>query len=453
MKTDVRKIPAAGLALWLVAGAGCAQLVGLSKEDLPPVDDAVEDPAVEDLAPETEEPGDVTVDEAVDIQDEEPPADRCTVQVSDVRITDWARTSGWPSLAYNGADGEYGLVWSDERASSLVFNVYFVRILNDGSRPADAGRVTNVIYFSLVPSLVWTGSEYGMAWHDQRSADFNWTPEIYFKRFSGPGDELLYDTRVTNADRDSTSPSLVHTGSEYAVAWSDSRAGADRFDIYFIRLDDDGSPLSAEVMVTDPTGAARSPSLVFTGSGYGLAWRDNAEGNYEIYFARLDINGNRMGECLRLTNTTEDSMSPSLSFNDVDLGLAWYDRDESGTGVFFARLSLDGVMETGPTRISDAFEAPDDPDRLDLKWSGEQSAYGLVWHDDRDGNLEIYFTLVDAGGARLNPDLRLSDAMNDSAEPTLAWGASQAAAAWRDERHGTDNPEIYLSLISCNPSP
>jgi hypothetical protein len=47
--------------------------------------------------------------------------------------------------------------------------------------------------------------------------------------------------------------------------------------------------------------------------------------------------------------------------------------------------------------------------------------------------------------------LRLSDAMNDSVEPTMVWGGSQAAAAWRDYRHGTDNAEIYLSLVSCNP--
>jgi hypothetical protein len=450
--TRQKNLPAS-LALWLLMGAGCAQIAGLSRQDLPTLEDAAEDVTADDLEPEAGDSVDVIPEEVVDTADEEEPPDRCAIQVFDIRITDASRTSGWPSLAFNPARGEYGLVWHDERSASLVYNIYMARVLGDGSLADGDTRVTNVIYFSLYPSLAWTGSEYAVAWHDQRSADFNWTPEIYFLRMSGTGDELMAETRVTNADRDSTYPSLVYTGSEYALAWSDSRAGGDRFEIYFVRLGSDGAPLSAEVLVSDTAGASRHPSLVFTGDGFALAWRDDVDGNNEIYFARLDMSGNRLGEVVRLTDSPEDSMAPCLSFNGTDLGLAWYDIRDGRPGVFFARVGLDGGMPAGPVRVSDAFEAPDDPDRLDLEWSGEQSAHGLLWHDDRDGNLEIYFTLLGADGTRLCPDLRVSDAMNNSVEPTLAWGESQAAAAWRDYRHGEDNAEIYLSIVSCSHSP
>lgn len=98
-------------------------------------------------------------------------------------------------------------------------------------KQGDDVRLTNADGYSRVPSLVWTGTEYGVTWYDYRDGN----QEIYFARISASGAKQGDDLRLTNADgRYSESPSLVWTGTEYGVAWADDRDGNE--EIYFARL-------------------------------------------------------------------------------------------------------------------------------------------------------------------------------------------------------------------------
>jgi hypothetical protein len=93
--------------------------------------------------------------------------------------------------------------------------------------------------------------------------------------------------------------SLVWTGSEYGVSWFDERDG--NYEIYFARLDALGNKIGSDVRVTNDPLESSGPSLVWTGSEYGVSWHDFRDGNYEIYFARLrccdDVDGDGYTEC------------------------------------------------------------------------------------------------------------------------------------------------------------
>jgi hypothetical protein len=93
------------------------------------------------------------------------------------------------------------------------------------------------------------------------------------------------DVRVTTDASWSWDPSLVWTGSGYGVAWWDDRDGNN--EIYFARLSSEGVKVGGDVRVTTDAFISREPSLVWTGSGYGVAWGDDRDGNGELYFARL----------------------------------------------------------------------------------------------------------------------------------------------------------------------
>jgi hypothetical protein len=101
-------------------------------------------------------------------------------------------------------------------------------------------RITTDPAVSKCPSLVWTGSEYGASWHDDRDGNF----EIYFARISATGSKVGTDVRITNDPAESGSfnvlpcgTSLAWTGSEFGVVWSDDRgSGSLRYDIYFNRI-------------------------------------------------------------------------------------------------------------------------------------------------------------------------------------------------------------------------
>ena len=49
--------------------------------------------------------------------------------------------------------------------------------------------------------------------------------------------------------------------------------------------------LGPDVRITNAANWSEFPSLVWTGTEYGVSWTDNRDGNYEIYFARIYDNG------------------------------------------------------------------------------------------------------------------------------------------------------------------
>jgi hypothetical protein len=76
------------------------------------------------------------------------------------------------------------------------------------------------------------------------------------------------------------------------------------------------------------------------------------------------------------------------------------------------------------------------------------AGYGLVWNDARDGNLELYFSRLDAFGASVVSEQRLTTADFDALEPSLVWTGSEYAAGWCDERNVP--PEAYFARIDAS---
>ena len=57
----------------------------------------------------------------------------------------------------------------------------------------------------------------------------------------------------------------------------------------------DGVQIGSSVSITESDGfSSYEPYFVWAGSEYGVTWQDNRNGNMDIYFARLDENGNKL---------------------------------------------------------------------------------------------------------------------------------------------------------------
>jgi predicted 3-demethylubiquinone-9 3-methyltransferase (glyoxalase superfamily) len=111
------------------------------------------------------------------------------------------------------------------------YEIYFARISSDGATKLGSDlRLTSDASASESPSLAWTGSEFGVSWADDRDGNY----EIYFARVSSFGAKLGSDLRVTSNGSFSYFPSLAWTGSEFGVSWHDSRDG--NYEIYFARI-------------------------------------------------------------------------------------------------------------------------------------------------------------------------------------------------------------------------
>ncbi|MBN1799806.1 MAG: hypothetical protein JW822_14610, partial [Spirochaetales bacterium] len=65
------------------------------------------------------------------------------------------------------------------------------------------------------------------------------------------------------------------------------------FEIYFARINSSGVKQGLDVRITNAAGDSWWPSLVWTGTEYGASCDDDRDGNFEIYFARLYPNGTK----------------------------------------------------------------------------------------------------------------------------------------------------------------
>ena len=314
---------------------------------------------------------------------------------SEVRITTNDGDSRHSSLAW--ADGEhgYGVAW-DETGVLLDYEttVFFAYISEEGVVVSPNVRVSDAGGHSFSPFLLWAGNEYGVAWLDQRDS----SQEIYFGRISAEGGDLLgLDVRITDDSTTTyeTSPSLVWTGSEYGLAWHGERE-TNMEDLHFMRISQEGIRVRDTVMVSAAASfSSRQPSLVWAESEYGVAWSDDRDGDQEIYYTRISPDGVVQNPVYRITNESGYSGSPSLVWTGYEYGVAWEDeRDENGidmygTEIYFSRLSDRGIPSNTDIRITESNRPSRRPS---LAWTGTE--YGVAWEDERDGEAEIYFLRI-----------------------------------------------------------
>jgi len=274
--------------------------------------------------------------------------------MADRRISYGADFSINSSIAWNPDDEQWGIAWEDRRHAGESgddienFELYFSRVGLDGIRIPPAGsdqpevRLTFTNDLSESPQIVWAGDEWGVVWNEGQVGDF----EIYFRRFDLEGNALVPAMRVTDAEGDSINPTIGWSGTEYAIAWMDERPGqvGDQ-EIFWAHFGKDESPL--ERPVTNEAANSRYPSLLWTGSKWLLGWSDYRDGNYEIYYAVFDQEGARIGGDRRLTNRAEDSVFASFTRGGGDIGVLWNDFRDLNWEVYFTELlcSGDAVVE------------------------------------------------------------------------------------------------------------
>ncbi len=289
-------------------------------------------------------------------------------------------------------------------------------------------RVTDSAGDGKEPSLVADAAGFAIAWRDNRDGN----NEVYFVRVDANGQLIGAELRVTNDAANSDQVSLTSTGTEYGVAWKDTRDGND--EIYFARISSAGALIGTVLRVTNDLGRQNRPSMVWTGSQYAITWVDNRDGTNEIYVAFVDSSGGKIGTDVRVT-TTGSSTEPSASFDGTNIGLAWTDNRDGNSEIYFASLDATTGVASGEVAVT-----ADAARSRQSSLAAVGGAYAVAWNEDRDGSEEIYFAALDLAGTKNGNDVAITAALGKAQRPCLG-GDTALVLAWQDERDG--NKEIY----------
>lgn len=252
-------------------------------------------------------------------------------------------------------------------------------------------RITDASWWSTSPSLVTLGQDLMIAWADGR--DNRTWDRVYVQRFDTQRQAIGNPTPVSTG-RWSKAPVIAAQGAQALILWQQG-VGVDELstDLMARPINADGAFLGPARFVRPAPGLSRKPELSAHGDGFLTVWEDTRDGEHGIYATRLDINGDAIGELLRL-----DAADP----------LARARRPALAAG--------DGL-------------------------------HAVVWEDTRDGNSEIYFATIDAQGQASSP-LRLTQDRHRSQEPTLTWDGEAFLVLFTDNRSSADN----ITLLRVSPS-
>lgn len=248
------------------------------------------------------------------------------------------------SAVWNGS--EYGVVWWDARDNTGCpiggnprGRAYFMRVSSNGDKIGEEVPVPTELSSAVTgayrPLIVWTGNDYGIFWTDQRESGTcsGNLHNIYYAKLDQNGNKILGDIKLIR----SSSSGNIHVQS---VAWNGSNFGLayGHGTLYFAKMSPSGDTLVSDVVITDQ-GFSNYPKLAWDGLNYAVAWSSNKAGNDEIYFAKLDTSGNKVGDETRITNdSAPSSFLSNLIFDDDLYKVAWLDqRDDTVDEVYFAQ--------------------------------------------------------------------------------------------------------------------
>ncbi|UCF80610.1 MAG: hypothetical protein JSV08_08910 [Acidobacteriota bacterium] len=361
-----------------------------------------------------------------------------------------------PSVASNGTD--YFIAWSDNR-SGTDYDIYGARVAPDGTVLDPAGiAVSTAASDQQYPSAASNGTDYFIAWRDFRN-DID--ADIYGGRVRASDGALLDGPPDTGGIAASTAannqeyPSAVSNGTDYFVVWEDWRSGTNR-DIYGARVAPDGTVLdSTGIAVTTEANDQRYPSVASNGTDYFVVWEDWRSGTTDIYGARVAPDGTVLDPAgIAVSTEANGQFSSSVTSNGTDYFVTWEDyRNDGGclcnTDIYGARVAPDGtVLDPAGIAVSTTVDI-----QLYPSVASNGADYFVAWEDWRnDGgctcNRDTYGARVTSAGTVLDPaGIAVSTEANNQLYPSVASNGTGYFIAWEDSRSGT-GMDIYGARVT-----
>ncbi|MGB0383556.1 MAG: exo-alpha-sialidase [Ardenticatenaceae bacterium] len=348
-----------------------------------------------------------------------------------------------PSLVASGST--LYVAWDDTRNGNA--DIYVAESSDDGQTWEANVRVNDHMAEQFAPSLAVGNSSLYVAWVDTRNG-----MDIYIAN-STDGGQTWGAPVLVNDDTNSASqgdPSLaVGTDGTLYVAWMDTRGGDG--DIYFAKSTDGGQMWSTNVLVNDDAGSATQsePTLAVDADGtLSVAWEDKRNNNTDIFFAQSTDGGQTWSSNVRVNGDTgqANQLTPDIAVDNGKLYVMWRDQRNGQDDIYVAQ-STDAGLTWGNVKVNDDGSlAGQTAPTLSVASDGTLYA---AWMDSRNGIYDIYFAESSDSGQTWSSNERVDDDTNRRGQdvPSVALSSNGTIAiAWKDFRNG--NPDIYASSMA-----
>lgn len=347
---------------------------------------------------------------------------------TDTRLSELGSTSANPTIAV------YGLiihvVWNDDRDGNL--EIYYKKSADGGLTWGADTRLTNDPYVSQHPSLSVSGSNVHVVWYDDRTLN----GQIFYKHSSDAGVSWDSDKQLESDENYSKISSVASDGTNVHVVWYSLDKISGWNNLFYTHSTDNGLSWSSPEQLTNDLTCVY-PSIAVSGSTVHLVWFDGRDGggSTEIYYKQSADGGNTWGPDTRLTNNTGYSSYPFVTASGANVQLVWQDNPDSKINIYY-RKSVDNGLNWDPELVlSNATYA----------YYGSAvvsgSALNVVWAERSFGNDDIFYKRnLDVTPVGIDEFAKSGNKLNVYPNPFL----NEITANTNDNLHG----EIIIYDIS-----
>ena len=359
-----------------------------------------------------------------------------------------------PSVTtFNGK--ELFAVWQDSRSSDAI---YSSRSFDNGTTFTPNKRIDDPIFNSSTPKdpevAVTSNGTLLITWQDNRRNTLDY--DIFFAKSYDGGATFKKNVKV---DDSKTSPAtwqerpsiaITMAGTIY-IAWTDDRTGIMRIRGAISTNMGATFTLSKE-MISTGTSGQNEVDLVANGNRIFAAFIDNATGVTHPYFCSSTDGGKTFSTPIRLDNTG----SPGRAQNGVSIaampsgGVAavWADTRNGDSDIYASIVSVDGKIVASNMRVEDDSYYP-------YHWQEDASVAAdqlgnvyAAWQDERtSGSPAIRFGLLKAGKTQFAPSIEVAKPGSTDLQlrPSITVsGPGRVYVGWQDDKAGTN--DVYLSV-------
>ncbi len=196
-------------------------------------------------------------------------------------------------------------------------------------------------------------------------------------------------------------------------------------------------------------GNSTHPVLGRDGQGnYHIVWQDDRNGNWDIYYLKVDTEGFKLLNDTRITTYSGDDINPDIVTDNDTVYIVWQ-REINGTwSIYFSRISYtqeDIQIEVPPKPL-----AKDGDNCTEPKLAMDNRGYlHLVWQEYRNGNWDIMYQLFNRKGEPLISPVDVSQDESNSTRPAIVVDDENSASIfWIDERKIPGYSLLYRKVSS-----
>ena len=243
------------------------------------------------------------------------------------------------NIAATFGGSNYFVVWEDNRDGE--YNIYGARISPSGTVLDPAGiPISTATGDQRFPSVAFDGTNYLVVWHDDRNYS-----DIYGARVSTGGTVLdPSGFRIGTGANYRARPNLIFGNTTYLVVWVDYRNDPYTGNIYGARVDTNGTVLDPSgILVSNSSVAPEKPGLAFDGTNYMVLWSDYRNGNADIYGTRVSTAGSVLDpQGIPICVAPNVQNLPAAIFNSTNYFIVWQDYRNNEWDIYGAKVNVNG---------------------------------------------------------------------------------------------------------------